>query len=76
MNTSMLLPTFEGSFTRVRSVTSIECPLSCDEPLTAASALVVALTLTGSAAAGNGGFAPVPPQSPNAEDIQTIYWSS
>ena len=33
-----------------------------------------ALTLAGSALAGNGGFAPLPPHSPNAERITTAYW--
>jgi cytochrome c oxidase subunit II len=42
--------------------------------LLAASTTVLALVLVGGAAAGNGGFAPVPPESPNAEHISTIYW--
>lgn len=37
-------------------------------------AIVVALVLAPVAAAGNGGFAPVPPESPNAEGITQSYW--
>ena len=37
-------------------------------------ALVFALALTGPALAGNGGFAPVSPQSPNAKSISETYW--
>jgi cytochrome c oxidase subunit 2 len=36
-------------------------------------AIVVALVVA-PAAAGNGGFAPVPPESPNAEGITQSYW--
>ncbi len=40
-----------------------------------ALAAVCALVLAGTALAGNGGFAPVEPQSPNAEGIaQSYYW--
>jgi cytochrome c oxidase subunit 2 len=39
-----------------------------------AAALGLALVFTGGAAAGNGGFAPVPPESPNAESISEAYW--
>ena len=35
---------------------------------------LVALLLTGSATAGNGGFLPVAPESPNAEGITASYW--
>lgn len=35
---------------------------------------IAALVLAGSALGGNGGFAPVPPESPNAEGITTSYW--
>jgi cytochrome c oxidase subunit 2 len=34
----------------------------------------VALVLTGTALAGNGGLAPVSPASPNAKNIRDIYW--
>jgi len=37
--------------------------------LAAALALAFALALAGQAAAGNGGIAPVSPQSPNAQSI-------
>jgi cytochrome c oxidase subunit 2 len=33
-----------------------------------------ALTLSGVALAGNGGFAPAGPDSPNASRIETVYW--
>jgi heme/copper-type cytochrome/quinol oxidase subunit 2 len=36
--------------------------------------LLVALATAGVAAAGNGGFAPVPPASPNAAKITDAYW--
>jgi cytochrome c oxidase subunit 2 len=36
--------------------------------------LGAALVLPGAAAAGNGGFAPVDPASPNADSIEDIYW--
>jgi cytochrome c oxidase subunit 2 len=36
--------------------------------------LVLALATAGPALAGNGGFAPVPPESPNAEGITTTWW--
>ena len=42
-----------------------------------ATAAVTALTLAVAAApagAGNGGFAPVPPESPNAQGISQSYW--
>ncbi len=42
--------------------------------LTAASALALALTVAGTAAAANGGFAPVTPRSPNAVDIDRAYY--
>ena len=37
-------------------------------------AVLVALATAGIAAAGNGGFAPVAPASPNADHIQHAYW--
>jgi cytochrome c oxidase subunit II len=42
--------------------------------LTFVLATLVALATAGVAAAGNGGFAPVPPASPNAHHIVTMYW--
>jgi cytochrome c oxidase subunit 2 len=39
----------------------------------AASALLAAALLTPAAQAGNGGFAPVPPDSPNAQSIHTSF---
>jgi len=41
--------------------------------LLAASALFAAALLTPAAQAGNGGFAPVPPDSPNAQSIHTSF---
>jgi cytochrome c oxidase subunit 2 len=38
------------------------------------SALVALLTAAPAALAGNGGFAPVPPESPNAEGISQSWW--
>ena len=38
------------------------------------AALSAALILAGAAAAGNGGFAPEPPASPNASRIADAYW--
>jgi len=35
---------------------------------------LLALALAGAALAGNGGFAPVQPASPNASGIRSIYW--
>jgi cytochrome c oxidase subunit 2 len=49
-------------------------PAAVRRLLTAASALVFALVLAGAASAGNGGFAPPAPQSPNGRDINTIYY--
>jgi cytochrome c oxidase subunit 2 len=37
-------------------------------------ALVALCATTSTALAGNGGFAPVPPESPNAEDISQSWW--
>jgi cytochrome c oxidase subunit 2 len=37
-------------------------------------AVLLALATAGVAAAGNGGFAPVPPASPNASHTVTSYW--
>jgi cytochrome c oxidase subunit 2 len=42
--------------------------------LAAALGLALALTLARGAAAGNGGFAPVAPESPNAQSISDAYW--
>jgi cytochrome c oxidase subunit 2 len=39
-----------------------------------ASAAVAALVLTGAALAGNAGFAPATPHSPNAQRINDAYW--
>jgi cytochrome c oxidase subunit 2 len=36
--------------------------------------VTLALVLTGTALAGNGGLAPVAPASPNAQNIRDIYW--
>jgi heme/copper-type cytochrome/quinol oxidase subunit 2 len=38
------------------------------------SASVALLAAAPAALAGNGGFAPVPPESPNAEAISESYW--
>lgn len=38
------------------------------------AAIGLALLLAGQAAAGNGGFAPVAPESPNAKSISDAYW--
>jgi cytochrome c oxidase subunit 2 len=42
-------------------------------PLALVGAAVAAAALTAPALAGNGGFAPVPPQSPNAQGIHQSY---
>ena len=44
------------------------------KPLAVAVAAALAVVLAAPALAGNGGFAPVPPQSPNAEGITQSYW--
>jgi cytochrome c oxidase subunit 2 len=44
------------------------------KPLAALLLAAAALVAVAPALAGNGGFAPVPPESPNAEGIQTTYW--
>ena len=36
--------------------------------------VTLALVLTGTALAGNGGLAPVSPASPDAKNISDIYW--
>jgi cytochrome c oxidase subunit II len=36
--------------------------------------LLAALALSGVAAAGNGGFGPAGPDSPNGQRIETVYW--
>ena len=43
------------------------------KPLVIAGALVVPLVTAATALAGNGGFAPVPPESPNANAIHQSY---
>ena len=47
------------------------CAASCSSLVLA---VLVALATAGVAAAGNGGFAPVPPASPNATHIQHAYY--
>jgi cytochrome c oxidase subunit II len=42
--------------------------------LVAASVVVLALALAGAALAGNGGIAPQPARSPNADRIRDSYW--
>jgi cytochrome c oxidase subunit II len=42
--------------------------------ITLPAALLAALTVAAGAAAGNGGFAPQPPASPNASRISDAYW--
>jgi len=42
--------------------------------LTGGALVALALALAASAAAGNGGFAPVPPESPNAGGITDAWW--
>ena len=42
--------------------------------LVSAGALVALLANAAPALAGNGGFAPVPPESPNAQDITWTWW--
>ena len=42
-------------------------------PFALAGAVVAAAVLASPALAGNGGFAPVPPESPNAQGIHTSY---
>ncbi len=42
--------------------------------LVPASAALALLVLAAPALAGNGGFAPVSPESPNARDISSSYW--
>ncbi len=42
--------------------------------LAVVAVLSVALALAGTALAGNGGFAPAPPASPNASRISDAYW--
>jgi cytochrome c oxidase subunit 2 len=44
------------------------------KPLATIGAIVAVLVWTAPALAGNGGFAPVPPESPNAEGITQSYW--
>jgi cytochrome c oxidase subunit 2 len=44
------------------------------KPLAALVLAAAALVVAAPALAGNGGFAPVPPESPNAERITTTYW--
>ena len=42
--------------------------------LATACGVIAALLAAVPASAGNGGFGPVPPESPNAEGISTAYW--
>jgi cytochrome c oxidase subunit II len=42
--------------------------------LVTVAVVATCLTVASSATAGNGGFAPVPPESPNAEGITQSYW--
>ena len=42
--------------------------------LVLAGLLIAALAFSGAALAGNGGFAPATPDSPNADRIDTVYW--
>ena len=44
------------------------------KPVVIVGALVALLANTATALGGNGGFAPVSPESPNAEDITTSFW--
>ena len=44
------------------------------KPVVIVGAVLALLASTAPAVGGNGGFAPVPPESPNAEDITTSYW--
>jgi cytochrome c oxidase subunit II len=44
------------------------------KPLAALVLVAAALVVAAPAIAGNGGFAPVSPESPNAERITTTYW--
>ncbi len=44
------------------------------KPLAALVLAVAALAVAAPALAGNGGFAPVPPESPNAQAIEDTYW--
>jgi cytochrome c oxidase subunit II len=44
------------------------------KPVVLAGALIALLAAAAPAGAGNGGFAPVPPESPNAEGITESFW--
>jgi cytochrome c oxidase subunit 2 len=44
------------------------------KPVVPAGALIALLAAAAPAGAGNGGFAPVPPESPNAEGITESFW--
>jgi cytochrome c oxidase subunit 2 len=44
------------------------------KPLAALLLVAAALVVAAPALAGNGGFAPVPPESPNAQRITDTYW--
>ena len=44
------------------------------KPVVLAGALIALLAAVAPAGAGNGGFAPVPPESPNAEGITESFW--
>ena len=49
-------------------------PAVLRKPLAALVLAVAALAVAAPALAGNGGFAPVPPESPNAQAIEDTYW--
>jgi cytochrome c oxidase subunit 2 len=49
-------------------------PLVRSKLLATVVAALAALALAATSQAGNGGFAPVPPESPNAEGISQSYW--
>jgi cytochrome c oxidase subunit II len=44
------------------------------KPVVLTGALIALLAAAAPASAGNGGFAPVPPESPNAEGITESFW--
>jgi cytochrome c oxidase subunit II len=57
------------------SATLIESAIVRPKPRAVlAAALLLTLSLAGNALAGNGGFAPVSPESPNAQSISDAYW--
>ena len=78
-NTSNGRVTSAGSGARVRRRASLghlhrmtrPCAGSSSSP---SRSTALALAVAAPALAGNGGFAPVPPESPNAEGITQSYW--